>query len=469
MHTLPAQSQARIAPRTTGRPEFLIAACVTASWGVLLLSALSPARAQEPATFQMHPSVSREEVIRRTLSPYAGQSVPGVDVSTLQGKVLCGYQGWFTCPGDGSGRDWHHYSRRGRFQPGSANIDLWPDVSELSPAERFPTAFRHADGSVAEVCSPMRAVTVARHFQWMKDYGIDGVFVQRFGAEVQDVMGLFHFNQVLANCRAGANQHGRTWAVMYDLSGLPRGGTRTVMDDWKQLVDRMRVGRDPADRAYLHHNGKPVVAVWGVGFSDNRRYTLEECGELIDFLTNDPQYGGNTVMLGVPTYWRTLQRDALADGKLHDVIRKAQIVSPWMVGRAGSLPEVRRLAEEVWRPDLDWCGREGKDYLPVVFPGFSWHNMNPSSPLDQIPRQQGKFLWEQYAQLRKLGITSAYQAMFDELDEGTAIFKCTSSPPVGESRFLDLEGLPSDHYLWLTGQGGRLLRGELASPALPIR
>jgi hypothetical protein len=29
------------------------------------------------------------------------------------------------------------------------------------------------------------------------------------------------------------------------------------------------------------------------------------------------------------------------------------------------------------------------------------------------------------------------------------------------------EGLPSDHYLWLTGQGGRLLRGDIQPTAEP--
>jgi hypothetical protein len=34
---------------------------------------------------------------------------------------------------------------------------------------------------------------------------------------------------------------------------------------------------------------------------------------------------------------------------------------------------------------------------------------------------------------------------------------------------LTYEGLPSDHYLWLTGQLGRLLRGEIpGSKKLPV-
>ena len=60
---------------------------------------------------------------------------------------------------------------------------------------------------------------------------------------------------------------------------------------------------------------------------------------------------------------------------------------------------------------------------------FSWHNTVPTAPFDQIPRLKGRFLWAQYAALRKAGATMAYQAMFDEVDEGTAIFKCTNDPP----------------------------------------
>jgi hypothetical protein len=402
------------------------------------------------------------------MRPYDGPSVRGVDASSLTGKVMCGYQGWFTAPGDGSGRGWRHYPARGQFKPGFCGIDLWPDVSELDEDEKYPTSFRHKDGQIANVFSSHHRKTVLRHFRWTEEYGIDGVFVQRFGVETMGPTDLRHCNTVLAHCREGANRTGRCYALMYDLSLLPEGGVRHVIEDWKLLVTRMGLGKDPKDAAYLQHRGKPVVAVWGVGFNDGRKYTLAECERLVDFLAQDRDYGGYTVLLGVPTGWRTLDADSVKDTALHRIIGKADIVSPWTVGRYRTPEGVTDHARRHWREDLAWCKTKGKDYLPVVFPGFSWHNQRPQSPLDEIPRLKGRFLWKQYVEAKKEGATMIYQAMFDEMDEGTAIFKCSNSPPVGS--FLTLEGLPSDHYLWLTGMGGRLLRGEIpVADVLPRR
>lgn len=410
------------------------------------------------------------EEVTREMRPYSGPSADVVDRSTLTGKVMAGYQGWFTTPYDASGRGWGHYGAGPDFRPGRCKIDLWPDVSELDHDERYPTPFQRADGSVAQVFSSHNPKTVARHFHWMQQYGIDGAFIQRFAVSTRNVLDLRHCNTILANCRAGANEFGRCYAVMYDLSGLGPGGARQVIDDWKLLVDRMRIGRDPGDRAYLHHRGKPVVAIWGIGFNDGRRYTLEECDALIEFLKNDPKYGGATVMLGVPTGWRTLNLDCIADPALHSTLLKADIVSPWTVGRYYSLDTVERHAVRFWQPDLAWCQEHGKEYMPVLFPGFSWQNMNPDSKGHGIPRLKGEFLWRQYVWAKRTGATMLYQAMFDEVDEGTAIFKCDNNPPVGENEFLTFEGLPSDHYLWLTGMGGKLLRGEIeAAPQAPDR
>lgn len=70
-----------------------------------------------------------------------------------------------------------------------------------------------------------------------------------------------------------------------------------------------------------------------------------------------------------------------------------------------------------------------------------------------------------------MGAEMVYVAMFDEIDEGTAIFKCAHQVPVGESVFVPLdEEIPSDHYLWLTGQAGRMLRKEIpVSAEMPMK
>lgn len=379
-----------------------------------------------------------------------------IDTSTLTGKVMCGYQGWFNVEGDGAERGWVHWTkRRGALGPGNAKIDLWPDVSELGPDERFATGFTNANGTAFEVFSSHKRPTVLRHFEWMRDYGIDGAFVQRFITDLRDQRALRHNNTVLESCRLGAEKAGRAFVVMYDLSGLGSNRISEVIADWKSLRSGLRITESSS---YLKHRGKPLVAVWGVGFSDNRRYTTAECRELVEFLKRD----GCSVMLGVPTYWRELRNDALKDPALHEVIKLADVVSPWTVGRYRTQEEVTRHEERLLKPDIAWCADAKVDYLPVVFPGFSWHNMNPSAPLDAIPRRKGDFLWSQFTAAKRAGAKSVYVAMFDEVDEATAIFKCTNDVPIdGTSKFVTYEGLPSDFYLKLTGAGGRLIRGEL--------
>jgi hypothetical protein len=205
------------------------------------------------------------------------------------------------------------------------------------------------------------------------------------------------------------------------------------------------------------------VAVWGIGFNDHRDYTLAECRRLVEFLKNDPEAGGCTVMLGVPTNWRTLNGDAVSDPALLEIAAMADIISPWTVGRYSTPAGAARYAENTLKPDLEWCSKRGIDFLPVVFPGFSWHNMK-GGPSDQIPRSHGQFLWSQFCGAKRADVSMIYVAMFDEVDEGTAIFKCVNDVPVGQkSKFVTLEGLPSDFYLKMVGAGTRLIRGETST------
>jgi hypothetical protein len=380
--------------------------------------------------------------------------------NTMTGKVMTGYQGWFNAEGDGADRGWRHWSGRPP-QPGEVTVDMWPDMTEYGPDERFATGFKHRDGRVAEVFSSYKEKTVLRHFQWMRDYGLDGVFMQRFATEVSNASGKNHFNTVLQSARKGAQQFGRVYGVMYDLSGVKEGSAPAVIADWKELVDTMKLTKD---ERYIRHNDKPVVVLWGLGFTGDRPALLEDGIELVNFLKNDPVYGGNTVMLGVPFRWRTTDDAEVPWAKMQQLVLAADIVSPWAVGTTGTVEGVIDHAAQVLKPDMEWCRAHGKEYMPVVFPGFGWYNLRKGrAPSNQIPRLGGRFLWTQYVEAKKQGATMVYQAMFDEVDEGTAIFKVTNDVPDGEgkSQFVPLEGLPSDFYLKLVGQGTRLVRGEI--------
>ena len=95
--------------------------------------------------------------------------------------------------------------------------------------------------------------------------------------------------------------------------------------------------------------------------------------------------------------------------------------------------------------------------------------MFPKSPQNDIPRLGGRFLWKQYVEAKRAGCEMVYQAMFDEVDEGTAIFKCANEVPVGASSFVTYEGLPSDFYLKLVGQATTMIRGEIpVTDDLPV-
>jgi hypothetical protein len=101
--------------------------------------------------------------------------------------------------------------------------------------------------------------------------------------------------------------------------------------------------------------------------------------------------------------------------------------------------------------------------MPVLYPGFSWdHLQRKPTGSTGIDRLGGDFLWRQFHRAAELNVRFAKVAMFDEVDEGTAIFKISNDPP-REATFVTCDGKPTDWYLRLTGEGARLLRGERAN------
>jgi hypothetical protein len=102
----------------------------------------------------------------------------------------------------------------------------------------------------------------------------------------------------------------------------------------------------------------------------------------------------------------------------------------------------------------------GTGYMPTAFPGFSWDNLRQTAPgTTLIARRKGEFYWRQFAIFKELGIRTVFVGMFDEVDEGTAIYKVSNTIPVGKY-FVTYEGLTSDLYLKLTGAATQMMHGE---------
>ena len=406
------------------------------------------------------------EVVEKTFIPVKSKrNKSDVHTNTLIGKVMCGYQGWFSPKRDGSNLDWMHYKLGNDFYDGSCCFDFWPDTSEYEDLYNSP--FKYSDGSTAKLYSAADISTSMLHFKWMYEYDIDGVFIQRFGVGLAEdtPKNLWFTNIVLNNSRVAANKYGRVIALSYDLAAMDSSKKNTVniiKNDWKRLVDKSKLTSDPA---YLKHKGKPVIQIWCIGTNDDnsKRYSIEECAELINFFQNDPVYGGCFVIAGVPTGWRTLDFDAVNDPKLLELMEKVDAISPWTIGRFGDINDFNYHLETRFVKDLEWCNERGIIYFPTAFPGFSWNNMVKGAKINEIPRLEGDFLWAQYLGFKKIGVKCVYQSMFDEIDEGTAIYKCTNNPPVGKSQFATYEGLPSDYYLRLVGEGKKLINGKRLS------
>ncbi len=388
---------------------------------------------------------------------------------SYKGLVMAGYQGWF------------HPQKDGMMYPdeNKIRIDMWPELNEYE--KTYPTGLRLKDGTTARFFSSTDQSTVDLHFKWMKEYGVDGVFMQRFFNATKKTDNRIASTTVLKYALEAASKYERAIAVMYDLSGLKASGEdcSSIIEDWKYLVDSLNVTNQKGTKTYLFHRNKPLVAIWGIGFPD-RPYNIRNIGieRLIDFLKNDPKYGGCSIMLGVPTFWRDLNADCINDPYLHDIIKKSDIVLPWTVQRFSPLlhNDMDRY-RDVILGDMKWCDQNKVDYVPCVCPGFSWHNLSRSEfpddvkPSGSIPRQGGRFYWQQISTALNSGVDMLYVAMFDEVNEGTAIFKCTNNPPVSKTaEFINIDGKPSDLYLWLTGEAGRMLRKEKPlSIVMPIR
>ena len=393
-----------------------------------------------------------------------------VDTSTLHGAHVMGYQGWFGCPGDGAaGRGWRHWFRRDSSGGLRATVDMLPDVSELEREEVCQTGMVDGQGAPVSLYSALNPRTVQRHFRWMRENGISGVALQRFVGGLTDPDQRAARDRVLTNVRAGAESEGRSFFIMYDISGARSNIPEIILQDLEYLVGS-GVMRSPQ---YQRHRGRPVVGIWGFGFR-SRAATPEAAAAII---TRIRELADVVLLGGVPAGWRTLEGDSDAAPGWATIYRSFDVLSPWTVGAYRDEAGIERHAESRLKRDLAETRRLGMDYMPVIFPGASRANQNAAlgrdTPLNAIPRHCGQFYWRQVYVATAAGATMLYGAMFDEVDEGTAMFKVVPDsrrlPADGRFVALDSDGcaLPADWYLRLAGEATRILQ-KLRKPSVEL-
>ncbi|RKX38232.1 MAG: hypothetical protein DRP64_16035 [Verrucomicrobia bacterium] len=168
-----------------------------------------------------------------------------------------------------------------------------------------------------------------------------------------------------------------------------------------------------------------------------------------------------------------MNNDSRTDPAWADVYRSFDVLSPWSVGRFSDQSGADSWKNNAIVPDVADTQGVGVDYCPVIWPGFSWHNLTGNS-INQIPRNGGNFYWRQAYNAVSAGATNMiYVAMFDEVDEATAIYKVAPTasdvPDQGYWLTLDADGysLPSDWYLRLTFEIGDMLRSNAPVSAIP--
>ncbi|MFJ5264983.1 xylosidase [Streptomyces sp. NPDC088387] len=383
--------------------------------------------------------------ITRAATASSATSVAG----DVVGKVSVGYQGWFAADGDGSPIDgWWHWSEDKAQPPSPSNTTIvsWPDTREYTHTYRSAYA-NLGNGGTADLFSSHDDQTVNTHFQWMQQNGIDTVALQRFNptgdeGPVRDAM--------TAKVRTAAEAYGRKFYIMYDVTSWTNMQSE-IKTDW---TERMKAYTSSS--AYAMQNGRPVVCIWGFGFNDSKRtWEPGPCLDVVKWFQDQGCY----VIGGVPTWWRTGDRDSRAG--FIDVYHAFDMLSPWLVGRIGSVGDADHFYDVATVPDMEDCAANGIDYQPCVLPG--------SLHLGQ--RAHGDFMWRQFYNMVRAGVQGIYVSMFDEYNEGNQIAKTAETqswvPTDADMLALDEDGTAcsSDYYLRLTGDGGRMLKGTIALTA----
>ena len=389
-----------------------------------------------------------------------------VDRTTLDGKVIVGYQGWFGADGDGCPvNKWYHWSRTvapnligGIKNSGyGVTFNLFPDVNEYSKLYRTNCG-NLGNGEPSMLFSSYNYESVDLHFQWMREYGIEAVALQRFltTSKSNDAE---RMNTVMGHVIRASEKYGRTFFIAYDPTGYRDSDFTTQFK--KDLTEIKPI--ITASPAYLKQDGKPVIQIVEFGNITAFRRPLSEAQEIINWLKEQQWF----VILGVPSYWRTGTRDAIPEFSEAKIFETVDMLIPWSVGRfINDEGAYNYYQNTVVKNDLAYLHPKSVKYAPVLFAGFDFSMwiQDSTKKFNEIPRHAGAFFNTQAKEALNIGVNTAFIGMFDEYDEATAIAKIATdsfeTPENATFITTSTDGffVGNDYYLRLVGQFQKLLR-----------
>jgi hypothetical protein len=375
--------------------------------------------------------------------------------------VTAAYQGWFSAgePNPPEGVAWEHWSNNNQIPSPSANnlaMATWPDMRPyqtlLGDAPmQYQTGYGPlGNGLPATLFTSYNKDVVDIHMKWLGQYGIHTVAIGRFNPTGQTSATI-----TAENVLATAPKYGVKFFISYDVTGWTNYPTE-LPDDWTNvIIGQLQM---TSSSSYARQNGKPVVEVWIA----NQTATSQQAINLINWLHAQGLY----VILGTGREWLNDPAEWL------QVYNTADMIQPWMVAVIGTPADSDNFVA-TWKADLAYTTAHGIDFQVDILPGSD----------SAVPPQRlhGDFMWEQFANAVATGVKSVFVTMYDEFGEGNQIMPTAedaSMLPSGVTAALDSDGThcSADYYMRLTGDGARMLAGQIpltytrpTQPVVPVR
>lgn len=408
------------------------------------------------------------------LTPDA-QPIPAkpANPTEFKGKSYAGYQLWHEAgPQD---KDWVHwaYGKPPAAGRGNHNTETFPNIADYQNnpnVSMYQTNYANlGNGSPAKLYNATDKAVIDVQMSLLGKAGFDGVAIQR-NAPVGKDLKYTSTDDYYVSIKNACEANGRSFYVMYCMPDQNNGAGLTadlvdgIKRDWVYQMEQIYALTSSS--SYATVNGKPVVELWGLGYSTitvDRTQALQ----LAQFFKDRGCY----VIAGVPRDWRLMNGGSRTD--FADVYKAYNMISPWTVGVYSDTVGANSFRTEYMIPDKQYCEQNGMDFYPVIFPGSAWSQHVSGYPND-TKRLGGQFLWKQARNIKSLGIQSMYFAMLDEFEESTNIineatdyFDIPTDQYFGTSSMDGIWTSP-DYYLRLAGAAARMLTSPVTPVEIPI-